>query len=233
LPWIGVGTSFTLVILSASSSSLLNGVVLMTIILSAQVIQLRGKNLFFALLLLGALVFALSQWFLPMLETLVNFMGKDMTLTGRTDIWPYSITKIQERPWLGYGFNGFWNGIRGESLDMILTLGWHVPNSHNGFIDLWLDLGFVGFSMFFLLLWSLIVKLVFILRHRFDWVYVWPFALIVYTIIINITETSLISQNSLGWLLFITVTLSVNRDFAKLTRDGDIWQADQRLALGS
>ena len=107
---------------------------------------------------------------------------------------------------------------------MILTLGWNVPNSHNGFIDLWLDLGFVGFSMFFLLLWSLIVKLIFILRYKFNWVYVWPLALILYTIIINFTETSLIGQNSLGWLLFITVTLSVNRDFARLTKHGETLQ---------
>lgn len=232
-PWIGVGASFSLVLLARSSSSLLNGIVLMTIVLSAQVIQLKGKNLFFSLLVLAASVFALSQWFLPMLEALVGFLGKDMTLTGRTDIWPYSILKIQERPWLGYGFNGFWHGTDGESLDMILAVGWTVPNSHNGFIDLWLDLGFVGFSLFFLLLWSLIIKLVFILRYRFDWVYVWPLALIIYTVIINFTETSLIGQNALGWLLFVTVTLSINRDFSRLTREGDIWQPSQQLVVGS
>ncbi len=222
LPWLGMGGAFALILLSSSSSSLLNATILIAVVLSAQMIQLRGKNLFLSLILLAALLFALSQWFLPIVEAIVTSLGKDMTLTGRTDIWPYSISKIQERPWLGYGFNGFWHGTRGESLDMVLALRWAVPNSHNGFIDLWLELGFVGFSLFLLLIWSLILKIFFILRHKFDWTYVWPLALIIYIVIINFVETSLIGQNSFGWLLFIVVALSINRDFARLTRNGDL-----------
>jgi hypothetical protein len=57
--------------------------------------------------------------------------------------------------------------------------------------------------------------------------------LIIYTVIINFTETSLIGQNALGWLLFVTVTLSINRDFSRLTREGDIWQSSQQLVVGS
>ncbi|MFH7241640.1 MAG: O-antigen ligase family protein [Spirulina sp.] len=232
-PWVGVGSSFALVILSDSSSSLLNGIMLMSIVLSTQVIQLRGKDLIFSLLLLAAVIFALTQWFLPMAQAVVEALGKDMTLTGRTDIWPMSLAKIQERPWLGYGFNGFWHGLNGESLDMILAVRWRVPSSHNGFLDLWLDLGFVGFSLFFLLLWNSIIKIVFILRHQFNWVYVWPLALLVYTVIVNLTETALISQNSLGWVLFIAVTLSVNCDFERLTRGVDLWSSDSRWAIDS
>ena len=36
-------------------------------------------------------------------------IGKDPTLTGRTEIWSYVIPYISERPMLGWGFSAFWS----------------------------------------------------------------------------------------------------------------------------
>jgi exopolysaccharide production protein ExoQ len=34
--------------------------------------------------------------------------GKDITLTGRTDLWRVGLEQIAERPWLGQGYQAFW-----------------------------------------------------------------------------------------------------------------------------
>jgi exopolysaccharide production protein ExoQ len=34
--------------------------------------------------------------------------GKDITLTGRTDLWRIGLEQIAERPWLGTGYQAFW-----------------------------------------------------------------------------------------------------------------------------
>jgi len=61
------------------------------------------------------------------------------TLTGRLPLWTIAFQFIDERPLTGYGFYAFWtpDHIRYFSGQ----LGWGVPESHNGFIELLLSLG--------------------------------------------------------------------------------------------
>ena len=53
------------------------------------------------LLLLVAPVVAIST------NSLFELMGKDPTLTGRTDIWGYVMPYIYQRPLLGWGYGAF------------------------------------------------------------------------------------------------------------------------------
>jgi O-antigen ligase len=36
-------------------------------------------------------------------DIVVGGLGKDLTLTGRTEFWPQLIDAVNERPWFGYG----------------------------------------------------------------------------------------------------------------------------------
>ena len=72
-------------------------------------------------------------------------LGRDATLTGRTDIWTSLLPDVMRQPFLGYGFSGFWNPKRAiEHL---------IGEAHNGYLDVWLQLGLVGLCLttFFLL----------------------------------------------------------------------------------
>lgn len=72
---------------------------------------------------------------------LVQSIGRDPTLTGRTDIWELVIS-MAHRPLVGTGFESFWLGSR---LDEIWKIYWWHPNeAHNGYIDVFLTLGWVG-----------------------------------------------------------------------------------------
>ena len=41
-------------------------------------------------------------------DTLLEMIGKDPTLTGRTEIWAYVIQDIWMKPFLGWGYYVFW-----------------------------------------------------------------------------------------------------------------------------
>ena len=71
-------------------------------------------------------------------------------LTGRLPLWTIAFQFISERPLTGYGFYAFWtpDHIRYFSDQ----LGWGVPESHNGFIELLLSLGIPGLLFYLTLI---------------------------------------------------------------------------------
>ena len=71
-------------------------------------------------------------------------LSKDPTLTGRTELWSLIMVAIGHHPLLGYGYDSFWQGLQGESLEIIRGVGWLVPTAHNGYLDLLLSTGICG-----------------------------------------------------------------------------------------
>lgn len=211
--WLGVVGSVAMILASTSTGAILNGALLVLVISSSQILKLKPKLFFPSIILSSLLIWAISIWVSDIATLILGAFGKDLSLTGRTDIWPFVIDKIQESPWLGYGFNSFWHGIDGESAYVIFAVRWPVPDSHNGYLDMILGIGFVGFSLFMLTFWSTLVKTYFIIRKRFSWSNVWPLAFLMYLAIVNFTETSLITQNSIFWILYTATALSTTTEF--------------------
>lgn len=79
-----------------------------------------------------------------------GYFGKDLTFSGRVDIWEFVWNDIEKRFLLGYGFATYW--IMGSSrLEIFASYfeGFVVNSAHNGYLEIILQLGFLGF-MFFL-----------------------------------------------------------------------------------
>jgi len=76
---------------------------------------------------------------------LVEAVGRDSTLTGRTDIWRV-VLPLTVNPLFGAGYESFWLGPR---LDKIWSNSWgERPNqAHNGYLEVYLDLGWVGLAL--------------------------------------------------------------------------------------
>jgi len=72
---------------------------------------------------------------------LVQAMGRDQTLTGRTEIWS-EVLDLTTNPVLGTGFESFWMGDR---LEVIWAKHWWHPNeAHNGYLEVFINLGWMG-----------------------------------------------------------------------------------------
>jgi len=71
-------------------------------------------------------------------------LGRDPTLTGRTAIWS-QVLRLTANPWVGTGFESFWLGQR---LDTIWRNNWWHPNeAHNGYLEVYLNLGWIGVTL--------------------------------------------------------------------------------------
>jgi O-antigen ligase len=81
-------------------------------------------------------------------DLLLTLIGKDPTLTGRIEIWSYVIDDIRMRPWLGWGYFGFWQISNPASLEIANAMHWIVPNAHNGLLEFLINVGVVGTALF-------------------------------------------------------------------------------------
>jgi exopolysaccharide production protein ExoQ len=72
---------------------------------------------------------------------LIQEAGRDSTLTGRTELWDV-VLHMDPRPIFGHGFESFWLGDRLKTLQSLWY--WKPTQSHNGYIEIYLNLGWVG-----------------------------------------------------------------------------------------
>lgn len=99
--------------------------------------------------LFGCLLFGtVSVLFLGVGGELLESLGRNASLTGRTEIWSRVLGMVVN-PILGTGFESFWLG---ERLDRMLSVYRAINQAHNGYIEIYLNLGWVGIGLLALLL---------------------------------------------------------------------------------
>jgi exopolysaccharide production protein ExoQ len=92
--------------------------------------------------------FAGFLWIAALLfQPLLPLLGRDQSLSGRTAIWPQVLHAIAQRPLLGYGYDAFWRGMQGPSLDVDRAVHFIVEHAHNGLLEIWLELGAAGLTL--------------------------------------------------------------------------------------
>jgi exopolysaccharide production protein ExoQ len=207
LMWGIFGISVCLIILSRSTTSLTILITMISLIPFYRIIQKTNYKLQVVLISLGLmLLVTISILLVGNAESVVGASGKDLTLNGRTDLWEFIFAKIFERPWFGYGFYGFWDSSVAESLRR--QHPW-ASNAHNGFLEMILELGMVGFLIFAAGLIRFIImavnRIVFIAKKPEDY---WSMQMLVIIIIINFSEARLLAP-SWNWLMYITMSLSL------------------------
>jgi exopolysaccharide production protein ExoQ len=141
-------------------------------------------------------------------EKIVGFMGKDVTLTGRTDLWALLIEIGLKKPFLGYGFGAFWGG------DVVYYIWtkflWGPLEAHNGYINVFISLGFIGLAILIMIIIKSYIKIenIFIEDHVYGKTLIIFFVLI---LIHNITEVSFASPTSYLWYLFLIISMAASR----------------------
>jgi len=75
---------------------------------------------------------------------LIETVGRDPTLTGRTEMWN-KLYQMSDSPWFGVGYETFWMGPRLQEIWM--TINMRVNQAHNGYFEVFLNLGSVGVAL--------------------------------------------------------------------------------------
>lgn len=218
---LGLTMSVFMIVMSASSSSLINFVTLFLVFTVLKVTLWPDRVMIPVISALAAFGCFASIFLVEMLELVVGSVGKDLTLTGRTDIWPIVIRQGLQRPILGYGYSGFWGDWNSPGAAVWKDYGWLAPNAHNGFIDLWIQLGFVGAAVFILGFLQMFIRSLQLSKQSDPSLYSWSVIYLIFTCLINSTESSLMVNNSLNWVLFVSLGISLQLQKSRLRQPKD------------
>jgi O-antigen ligase len=135
--------------------------------------------------------------------------GRDPTLSGRTLIWHFSWRSYLEHPWLGYGYGAFWTSYS-PAAQFWSFYNMNVPNAHNGYLQLLVDVGPLGLALFLVTLFLFIgrgLKLLIEIRQPY---LVWVAAFTSYFLCLNLVESRLWAQNDFMTAMFVAMVVQVN-----------------------
>ncbi|MBE9098884.1 O-antigen ligase family protein [Vacuolonema iberomarrocanum] len=209
LCWFSAISMLVMLVLARGATAQVSVLLLTPVLLTGLVIVNRRYKLKTALFTLALSLSAISTLLVVFnLEFIVtDILGRGMDL-GRVEIWQLSIEKGLERPWLGYGYYGFWGS--GEAVEIVRQT-WArgseaTLNAHNVFVGIFLELGLVGVTLAgvstFVVFKSL-TQLVFRCREI---EYFWMLILFLALIFFGMTVSGpFLSPNSI-WTIYVSIS---------------------------
>lgn len=198
---IGLALSICCVLGSTSTTALL-GIMIPGAFFA---VYLVGTRSIFASLsmvyasVVGAGLIVCAIVFFP--EAIADILGKDVTLTGRTDIWALVGQRISDKMWTGYGLGAFWVDPYGPSLIILYYLDWIVPSAHNAWLEMGLDLGLPGIVLLTAITVLALLRGAFLLFAKGN---PWPLSAIGQLILFSFSESSILwYQNVFSCSMFM------------------------------
>ncbi len=140
---------------------------------------------------------------------LAALLSRDPTLSGRTAIWVQVGHFIVQHPLLGYGYDAFWRGTTGPSLQIDSAVHFFVVHAHNGFLEIALELGAAGLALFvlsWLRAWRKLGPLW--RRGEIDRI-AWPLAIVILIALYDLDENTLLLYNGLFWILYVAALAGI------------------------
>jgi O-antigen ligase len=208
-PFLFAALSVILLIIAKSATAL---VVLLTLLGLIPLFRILKQDSRIAIVLgiiavLAAgvgLLFAASH-----ITVLTSILGRDATLTGRTELWPMVIDMIGKRPVLGYGYEAFW--LKDLSLRIAVDegAGWRAQHSHNGFLEVALAMGLLGLTVYVIGLVRGIARALRWMRAQEGITAQWPLLFLCFFVLYNLTEVTALARNSIYWALYVSALTSV------------------------
>jgi O-antigen ligase len=137
-------------------------------------------------------------------------LGRSENLSGRADLWHWVVIMILKRPFLGYGFSGFWKGASALSADLETRIGWSPVYAHNGYLEILLSLGIAGLLLFIWFAGTGLRRAVHRAKEAKSVQDLWPLAFLIFFLIHNLGECTILWQNSLEWALCVATVVGAD-----------------------
>jgi len=139
----------------------------------------------------------------------LDALGKDATLTGRTKLWESALRQAKTHPWFGFGYGAIWDDPDPWAPLAKITRdgGFRAHHAHSSWVEMTLNLGRVGFvawALYFLETWTRAAVAVFTRRGAYLAV---PF-IAVYSLI-SLTESITLIWNDIRWVLFVAFAVKL------------------------
>ena len=228
---LGAGISFILIVLSKGKGGLAVFIALLPLLplykLAKQEYRLRT---FFSVFAFAIALVMIVATLLNLEFITVELLGKDVELTGRIPLWNYLIQRGMEKSWLGYGYGAFWTNSQ-ETLLVALNVPWMSAiadgttkaHAHSAYIDLFLQLGWVGVSLVTLSFMTLLFRVVLLLGLTRQIEYLWMLQLLIFMALGNIANNAgeFLAYRSLYWVLYVSTACSTAVHLKRILKTGN------------
>jgi O-antigen ligase len=188
------------------------------------------KTAFVHVLVLSVLGLCVTALFLDPGGDMVATLGKDPTLTGRTMIWGM-VLNLHSNPWVGTGFETFWLGPRLDAMRNALP-NFPINEAHNGYLEVYLNLGWVGICFIAVMIVSAYTRVTSNLRRNPQTASLF-LGFLLCTLFNAFTENAF-RMMTLSWIFLLLVIVAGSHDVlfrnapqAELAQAGDI-AADEK-----
>jgi len=203
------------IVLLLSQSPLAFGTALVIAAASAALYALRrvpsGRRRYWQFVLIGTVTtIAIISWSTRV--AIVAWFDASGDLAYRLSVWRqlWSLGEVHRLE--GWGWIGPWNAELAP-YTAFGNFGARVPDSaHNAYLDVWFQLGLVGFVMFLGLLGLAFMRSWLLASRRRSIVFAWPALALLALIISAAAESSLLVE--FGWLTFVVCCVKAARELS-------------------
>jgi exopolysaccharide production protein ExoQ len=242
LKYVFLGISTILLVLSKSKTSWIGFVLGLSLfpILNFVKFQYKLRTILYLsiVLIAGTILLVL---FANLELIVVDILKKPPDFNGRFILWTMAIDSGFKKMWFGYGYAAFWRTYEGLSIingtwfkfAETDTTSFHV---HNGFIEMFLQMGLVGCSLFLFNLITVLKRVITLLHMTKEIEFFWMLEYIVIACLLQVTETPTLLSNSTQCSIYIAMSLSIiifqNRYDNKTQSSNDyLSKKDERLLV--
>ncbi len=197
---------YLLIILdSATSTGVLVIGIIIFFMLGTKILKNNSKYLG-RFIIFSFIVGIILQYSLDLVDMFITFSGRDLTLTGRVNLWKDLLT-LHTNPLIGVGYGSLWVKDRVVMVDLGGGYGSIINESHNGYLNVYLELGKVGIFLLTGVIYSAYRNINKELKYNFDY---WRFrmALFVIVLLYNVTEDAF-GRFTLMWFVFLLISVDL------------------------
>lgn len=195
---------------SSTSYVVLFGGTILLFVLSRVV---RNWRMFNILIVSSIVLILVMQWISigifgeSMTPLFFSATGRDATFTGRTLLWQELISIGGRNTVAGVGYGNFWIINMTHFWNKFV---WGPTNAHNGYLDVFLELGLIGLTVLLLLIAKTYSKIL----HDLGGGRPFGKLQIVFFIMIlahNVTETHIMRPTNFLWILFLLMAMKISQ----------------------
>lgn len=209
---IGLALAFLLLFMSGSKASMVATAIALSVFPALALIRQPARIAVPFGLALLLVLFTVIAFISLNVESLLLSLGRDLTLTGRTILWQSAFFAGLDHPILGVGYRAFWLGEGGGigalgsgASNFALT----IDHGHNGFLDIWLELGIPGLALLLGILISYLRSAFAFAARRRSGVSLLPLLLFVLLMPVSFATTVMLDRNNYIWIIFVTFLLYI------------------------
>ncbi len=203
---------FLYIAISGSATGLITSIIVTALVFIVPSIS-KNKRLFLPMMIISALLFISSSLTSIYFKSeILELLGKDETLTGRTNIWSVILDAAKERPIFGYGAEKFLIANDGMVIpatnDYERDWRYMELETHNTYLTFLLNFGALGLSLFviaYCIMFLGLAKSLYLQSGEGNWVNL----NVIFMVIGLIFQITLEMYSALGfWIIFTYLYIS-------------------------